>query len=306
MVNATGGVAAPATGGFLALRFLETGTNYATVGSAEHYVCESALLGVRGWFNRLLLGVGFAARPAEGYTWLEVVDAQLEIVRFIEGLPTSERPVWRAWADRNFREHGLERAQIIFKDKLLTSRPADEVVSWFLPNGAAFFTNIANKRRDAAPIAVVRRAFPNYFPSEPVSLPGTTASSSSSGGDGGGGGGGKDKKRKLGGGGGGTQADGAAADEPGSKAGLTRLLSDGKLFHCGRAIDIKEAAKKCGVQVGACCWPVLFSKKKGGAALALCPDPASHGGIDSKWHKQPKGFNQDKFFKAYSSAATAA
>ena len=100
---------------------------------------ESSLLGVRDWFNRLLLSVSFAAQPSEGYTWFETCDRQLELVRYIGGLPESECKSWYSWADENFRTHALARAAALFRAKLTTGRPADEYVSWFLPAGAAFF-----------------------------------------------------------------------------------------------------------------------------------------------------------------------
>lgn len=45
------------------------------------------------------------------------------------------------------------------------SRPADEVESFFFPDGAAFFYNIINKLEDARPIAIVyARPFCRTFP----------------------------------------------------------------------------------------------------------------------------------------------
>ncbi|KAL3913063.1 MAG: hypothetical protein SGPRY_008118, partial [Prymnesium sp.] len=170
----------PYVGGFLAQRYLENGTIYKHVPAPEHFVVESTLMGIKPWFNRLLLGVGFAHSPNEGFTWFDVVDRQLELIRYIDGLPISERASWRIWADHNFREHALKKAQLLFRNSLNTSRPADESISWFLPGDAVFFSNISSRFADAQPIAVARRAFPNYFPAEPVALPGTSSATSSS------------------------------------------------------------------------------------------------------------------------------
>ena len=65
----------------------------------------------------------------------------LVFVRYVDGLPLSERAGWRAWADHNFCENALGRAQMAFKEKLLTSRPADgrtsASASFFLPTSGS-------------------------------------------------------------------------------------------------------------------------------------------------------------------------
>lgn len=304
MVNASS--QAKHEGGFLALRYLENGTQYNMVSKADFYTVESSLLGVREWFGRLLTGVGFAPTPGEGYAWTDVVDRQLELVRYLNGLPTTERADWQAWAGENFVRHALGRAETLFKAKLVTSRPADETIAAFLPDGAAFFTNITSKLEDAQPIAVVRRAFPTYFPSEPVTLPGTTHASLRGGG--GSSGDPLGHARPGGGGGAGKPAKGKGregGDAPGSKADLAKVLSDGRLFIASRVGDINAIAGALKVKVDAHCWPVLFSTKKGDAALSLCPCPDKHGGRNSQWHRAPAGFDRDKLFKKHFSAANA-
>lgn len=292
----------PHEGGFLALRHLQHGSVFSQVDKADHYTVESALLGVREWFSRMLYGVGYSATPGEGQSWNDVVDKQLDLVRYINGLPASERATWKAWAADNFIRNALTRAQDAFGAKLLTSRPADELVAAFLPDGAAFFTNINQRLSDAEPIAVVRRAFPNYFTSEPVVLAGTSHSSSSyaerarSGG-------GKDKQAGAQG------ASGANAGKkrsgPGSKADLAKMLSDGHFFMAGRVCDIQAVADSLKVGVDDFCWPVLFTTKKGDEALSVCPCPDKHGGLKSKWHKPPKGFKQDQLLKKFFTSASS-
>lgn len=303
MVNATSG--SPNEGGFLALRYLQHGTTYAKVDAADFYTVESALAGIKEWFGRLLVGVGFSLEPGEGYSWAQVVERQLELVQYVNGLPASEITQWRAWASENFRMHALQRAQVLFRSKLVTSRPADETISAFLPDGSAFFANIAAKLEDAKPIAVVRRAFPSYFPSEPVVLAGTSGVKK-------GGGGGKDVTPEGGGSrygglkpvkGGGKKRD-ASQNAPGSRADLAKVLSSGHLFLAGKVCDVKAVASTLKVDVDALCWPVLFSTKKGEDALALCPCPDAHGGINSKWHRPPKGFDRDKLVKKFWTAAS--
>lgn len=296
-------------GGFLALRYLENGTQYAVVAKSDFYTVEASLLGIRDWFSRLLLGVGFSPTPGEGYAWTDVVDRQLELVRYFNGLPVAEKVEWQAWANENFVKHALVRAETLFKSTLITSRPADEVIAAFLPDGAAFFANINARLEDAQPIAVVRRAFPSYFPSELVVLPGTSATPSAVSGGGGGssGGGGGSKANKSGGGGKAAKGKGREkADDPGSKSDLAKFLSDGKLFIASRVGDIGAVAGSLKVKADSLCWPVLFSTKKGDAALALCPCPDQHGGRNSQWHKAPAGFDRDKLFKKHFSSASAA
>lgn len=294
----------PHEGGFLALRYLEKGTKYSHVVKADVYAVESSLMGIRDWFGRLLLGIGFSPAPGEGYSWTDVVDRQVELVRYLDGLPPTERVVWKKWAARNFITHALERAQVPFKSRLTTSRPADEVVAEFLPDDAAFFSNISSRMEDAQPLVVIRRAFPTHFSSDFVTLPGTTSSSGAGtvsttgiGAGGGEGPGNKDKRLRV------KEKDGG--DAPGSKAGLTKVLSGGQFFFAARVADLRAIAESFQLKVEDRCWPVLLSNKPGKAALALCPCPDKHGVLSSKIHQPPKGFNREKVFKKFFSAATA-
>ena len=54
------------------------------------------------------------------------------------------------------------------------------------------------------------------------------------------------------------------------------------------------------------CWPVLLTKKKGEAALELCPDHAKHGGLNAACHKRPKNFDLEYIYKHFTRAATSA
>ena len=54
------------------------------------------------------------------------------------------------------------------------------------------------------------------------------------------------------------------------------------------------------------CWPVILSKKKGDAALELCPDHATHGDMKQPVHKRPNNFDLDYIYKNFTRAATAA
>ena len=47
------------------------------------------------------------------------------------------------------------------------------------------------------------------------------------------------------------------------------------------------------------CWPVLLSKKKGAAALSLCPEHQAHGGLKSNCHMRPAKFDLDHVYKNF-------
>ena len=53
------------------------------------------------------------------------------------------------------------------------------------------------------------------------------------------------------------------------------------------------------------CWPVLLSKKKGAAALTLCPEHGTHGSIKSKMHTRPSSFDLDYVYKHFTRKPTS-
>ncbi|KAL3921735.1 MAG: hypothetical protein SGPRY_004804 [Prymnesium sp.] len=63
-------------GGFLALRYLDTGTRYNHVAKDDFYTVESPLMGIRDRFGNLLLGIAFNPAPGEGYSLTDIVDRQ--------------------------------------------------------------------------------------------------------------------------------------------------------------------------------------------------------------------------------------
>jgi len=241
MVNHKAGE--PAVGGFLAVRHLETGCTYSRVKFEEHYTTESTLLGVRGWFDRLLLAGAYDGTPATGYTWNQVVDHQLLAIRFTDGLPPTERAGWKVWLQANFIEHALRRACIFASGVLNSVEPGSETFGAFLPATTLFFVNIDRRMQDAAPVAVVRRAFPTLMPAAPVQLAGTSSSSGGGkggGGDGGAGGGGQDRGKGKG---------KQGHERPPGANKLAKMLGSGDLFLAGRAYDVKGVATKLGIDV---------------------------------------------------------
>ena len=299
-------------GGFTAVRALRNGTQYLAAPSNLHYTVESTLVGVRDYFTRLLTALGYPAHASEGHSWADCVDKQISVVQYIDGLPTIERSAWLEWADGNFRTNVLKKAQSEYLNRILSAEPAEEAFDGFLGyiggREATFFSNIRDRMDAAQPIATVRLAFPSLFTVEPISLLGIQppqAGGTSSGAPGGGkppGGG----KQPVGGkqpGGGKRKGDGAPA---GSKYGIGKvayMLDSDTLFLGGRVYDVKAAAAELKVDVDACCWPVLFTTKKGNEALEVCCDTA-HGDLSQPKHKKPKGFDLTKLSKKYSEQAT--
>ena len=284
----------PERGGFLAVRYLETACTFGHVSFDQHYVTESTLLGVRTWFDFVLLAAGYSSAPAAGYTWFQVIDKQLDLVRYIDGLPDSERDPWKKWARDNFLVHALRRACTHAGGILRSHEPASETFGAFLPADAVFFANIDRRFKDAAPVALVRRAFPGLMQSAPVQLAGTSAASSSQGVGGGlgGGGGGKTKGQK--------RHDGLGGGK------LSYMLASGKLFLAGRTYDVQASADKLGIPVDSKDWAVMYTTKTGNDKLAVCLDPAHHKGLGDSHHTPPKGFNRATFAKEFSQNATDA
>ena len=265
------------TGGFLAIRHLRTGSTFSPVIKDDHYLVEACLVGIKGWFNRLLLAVGFSAKPASGYTWPQCVDQQIELVRYIEGLPKSEQTEWRKWARNNFITNCLQRAATLFRH-VLESASGDEQHSSFLPDGARFFVLIEQRMVEAAPVVVVRRAFPSLFDTTPLRLAGTAGperpakttspSATPRAGD----------KRKL-------KAAPNGDKGPGSSKSLFKRLKGGLLFVGGDVIDTKGIAKELSLDHSKVCWAVNCTIKTNEQALQVCPSHELHGGMDSDWHQ---------------------
>ena len=99
---------------------------------------------------------------------------------------------------------------------------------------------------------------------------------------------------------------GPTPDQPGAKSHLTKTLASGQLHLAGFVYDIDKIAAHCSVAADAKCWPVLLSNKKGAAALALCPNHSSHGGLSSSFHSSPPGWDRADICKRFSNRATPA
>ena len=301
MVNAASDSVQCTVGGFLALRCMTTGTRFSHVPAQHHYVVEACLVGILDWFQSVLIAVGFAATPRKGYSWRQAVEKQIQLVRFIQGLPAAEQAAWYDWARQNFVEYCLKRAASFFRH-VLESVTGDELHEAFLPDGAWFFASIERRLADALPVAVIRRAFPASFSAEPVALLGTGSKRKRTDDDEPPLADRKSKKQKK------LEARARSQDSdvaPGSLSSIAKWLSDGSMLIASDLFPVKEMAKELGVQRNALCWPVLCSSKTGVAALALCPDHKSHGDLTGVKHRRPHKFDH-AFLKRFTTKATDA
>ena len=172
-----------------------------------------------------------------------------------------------------FSTNWLDEGGRHYHSKLRSARPdhVDAQLSEYLPSTAVFMSNINARLRRMEPIADMRIAFPSLLASDPISLPGTSADRGPPGGeDGAGKNKGKNNGKRNGKGAG--KGKGQGGDGPGSKSSFSFAISPQELFSCGTVFKIQDIAKH--YKMGAAnqyCWPVILSKKKGDAALSLCP-----------------------------------
>ena len=289
--------------GFLAIRGLEHGTHYNTVTKNDFYVVESCLLGHREFFPRLLDAVKYPTDSDEGHSYEEVIDAQLSLVRYIQGLPQAERVVWMDWARTNFEQHALGHAADNWLNFKGAASPADAALECFLPDTTEFFQNIKNRRAKAEPIAIVRQALPSLFSSGAITLPGCKHpgghTKDSDGEDEDADAGGSKKKPK------GKKMEKVKGKRKADGKGLAVYLDAKTLFLAGRVYDLEAIAAKYNVKVKDKCWPVLLSTKEGDAKLGLCLHPDTHGGLDDKAHTPPQNFDRAAVASEFSQPASA-
>ena len=290
----------PATG-FLGIDALRLGVAYGAHPTSQHYVVAACLTGV-GWFGeRLAMAKGYPSSPRTGLSFSEFVTFQLGFIADANAFDAAARDEWLTFADTEFRVQ-LRASGALELAIMGSSRPVDGCLDYFVPPDSRYVRSLSARRAQAAPVALVRRAFPSLYKAAPVVLPGIAhvAAPAVPLGNGLGPGGGqpgkvgKTKKKKK----------GAGDGEPGSKASYATVLSPTSLFLCGFVYDVGAiaAASKCNVEDK--CWPVLLTTKEGEAALQLCPDLGAHGGVDSDCHTAPSGFKAGAMRKSHSKKAT--
>ena len=282
---------------------LRTGTRYNAVSDADRYTVESCLRLQRDIGSRFCFALDLSLSPPEGFSFTDGVDLQLKAVEVARSLPAAECSEWLTWLSHEFATNWLDAGGMHYHVKLRSARcdHPDAQLSEYLPPSSIFVANVRARLRRAEPIADMRVAFPSLLASDSVSLPGTS---------------GAVVTRQPGGkppGGkppGGKKPGGQPGDKPsgpGSKASFAYDISPQELFSCGTVFKKEEVAKHYNMgDVSKHCWAVIFSKKKGDAALELCPDHANHGGIKAKCHTRPSKFNLDYVYKNFTRQPTRA
>ena len=294
---------------------LSTGTSYVKPAESDWYTVDSCLRLLRDIGSRFTFALGLSLQPQDGYSFTDGVDLQIKACKMARSLPALESKEWLTFLYHEFKLNWMDQGGEHYHAKLRSARPdhEDAQLSEYLPNSAIYMINVHARLRRAEPIADMRVAFPSLLASESVALPGTSGVSPGRGGGGGRGGGrgddgrgrgrgrdgrGRGGKHKLGDG----QGDGNA---PGSKAGMAYIISPQEVFSCGTVFKVEDIAKHYKMSPpDQYCWPVLLSKKKGAAALSLCPEHGSHGGLKGKMHTRPNNFDLDYIYKHFTRKPT--
>ena len=287
----------------LSIKSMLTGASFLPVKDSEKYVVASSLDLVAEYGPKLFFSIGIGLSPQNGKSFEDGVNLQKKAVTFAQTLPQAERNDWLAFLNKGFLAF-LDAGGTLNVSKFKTGRPElDEArIDEFAPEDTAFFVTTEARLRRAEPIADLRVAFPTLLGSKPVALPGTSSAHAHKdelSDDEEGHGNGKDKGKKK-------KKTKRPADElkgPGSKSHYCVELSDTELFHCGMVFKSKDIRTAFKLKEDACL-AVLLSKKKGDAALELCPEHDKHGDMNQPCHKRPSNFNLDKIYKDHSRKAT--
>ena len=288
------------------INLLSSGTRYLPVSDFDRYTVDSSLRLIRDIGSRFCFALNLSLDPQEGYSFTDGVDLQLKAVGAARNLPARECKDLLTFLSMQFSTNWLDEGGRHYHSKLRSARPdhVDAQLSEYLPSTAVFMSNINARLRRMEPIADMRIAFPSLLASDPISLPGTSADRGPPGGeDGAGKNKGKNNGKRNGKGAG--KGKGQGGDGPGSKSSFSFAISPQELFSCGTVFKIQDIAKH--YKMGAAnqyCWPVLLSKKKGDAALSLCPEHTAHGNIKAKMHVRPSNFNLDQIYKQFTRKPT--
>lgn len=291
----------------LEIKRLQHGTAFMPVKANEIYVVDSCLRLIKEHGSRFFFALNLALEPANGYAFTDGVDLQLKAVDFARSLPKDDCAEWLTFLTDQFKQNWLDAGGDHYHSKLRSGRPdaPEAQLSEFLPLDNAFTSNVNARMKRAEPVAEFRMAFPSMFSSDKVALPGTSSSAIGMGppnpkpkpdkGKG------KDKDKQLS-----KRKGDAEASGPGSKSSLAVSLSTSEMWIAGVVFKLDQIAQHYKMaRPDHVCWPVLLSKKKGPAALEICPDHATHGDLNQAVHKRPSNFNLDYVYKHFTRAATA-
>jgi len=289
----------------LEIRSMLTGATFLPVKDSEKYIVAASLDLVAEYGPKLFFSFGVSLSPQKGKSFEEGIVLQKKAVTFAQTLPEAERAEWLAFLNKGFLEF-LDAGGALNVSKFKTGRPElDEArIDEFAPEDTAFFVNTEARLLRAEPIADLRVAFPSLLGAKAVALPGTSPAGSSrnlaEGDEDVGKGKNKNKNKNK-------KDKGkrpVTADGPGSKSHYALVLSDTELFHSGMVFLSEDIREEYKLKDDACL-PVLLSKKKGDAALEICPDADNHGGMNQACHKRPSNFNLEKIYKDHTRKPTA-
>ena len=289
----------------LEIKAMLTGATFLPVKDSEKYIVASSLDLVAEYGPKLFFSIGISLSPQKGKSFEDGVSLQKKAVTFAQTLPDAERTEWLTFLNKGFLEF-LDAGGALNISKFKTGRPElDEArIDEFAPEDTAFFVNTQARLLRAEPIADLRVAFPSLLGAKPVALPGTSSAGSSRNPTAGDEDDGKSKNKNKNKNKKNKDKRPYTAEGPGSKSHYALALSDTELFHSGMVFLSEDIRKEYKLKDDACL-PVLLSKKKGDAALEICPDADNHGGMNQACHKRPSNFNLEKIYKDHSRKPTA-
>ena len=307
--------------GSLALYNLSASEAFLDCPKDQLYVVESVLKLQAAFVGSTFTAAGWNPYSTEGYTMRALFERQLAHVEWIRGMGDMEQAELLPHAQNTF-ELTLARVDARIIAKFNHPEPYTVILDYVEPFGEFYDNALSSKTRGAAPLIIVRRAFPLMLAtSQPRSLAGVALPSSGARGGGGGagggggggggrgdggGGGGGDGGRGKGGGKGKGKGDGKAVQpgKPGSKSGLAQWTDDTHMRLGPQVYDTAAIASYYGLGEGMC-FPVLLTVKTGGEALCLCADWGTdgHTSLTSAKHKRPATWNANYIDKHFAAAA---
>ena len=298
--------------GALALLNLDASEPFEDCPADQLFVVETVLSEMISFVRPTMLAAGWAAESSAGYTLVALFERQLAHLQWIRKQGGLEIATLLPHAQKAFVAALLE-CEATHERMLAHPQPALAKLDFHIAFDGPYDRELKTKTAGAAPIILLRRAFPGLLPaSTPRSLAGVVLPAAAGPSEGGGGSEKKDGGKKGGGGrggdggggkgGGGRGGDGGGGGGRGGGAGAVKApgsLSavatwpDATHMRLGDLIyDTAAIAKHYSLDADHC-FPVLLSTKKGGHALALCQHwgEPGHTALSSGKHVIPKQWN---------------
>ena len=299
------------------IHYLNTGCRNLAPNELDRYTVHSCLLALKEVGSRWTFALGMSLTPQDGFSFEDGVDLQIKACNVARSLPKLECADWLLWLCGVFKNDFLDASGVHYHAKVRSARPdhVDAQISECLPSNAIFFAKVKQRIHSADRLGDMRIGFPRFFASESVAMAGTSISHAVVEDDDGrvvplgkrakakak-----KEAAEKVKGKAKGKQPRGGAADSgPGSKSGFAYSISPKETFLCGTVFKVEEICRHFKMSPpDKYCWPVLLSKKKGAAALELCPEHAAHGDMKQAVHTRPNSFDLDYTYKNFTRKPT--